>query len=230
VKVQRLRVTFTRGDEMKYVTHLDMMRFWERALVRAGIPVAYSEGFSPHAQIALAAPLPVGTTSDGELLDVFTERAITPREFIERVSPQVPPAIGIIGAQEVGLTLPAMQADVRSAVWEVDVPDAPDRADAAVKAFLAKDAMPWEHKREDEVRQYDIRAQVRDAQLSGDVAEGGTRVRMVLQNDNSGSGRPEQVAAAMGLGPPLRIHRLKLLLDERSPVMEAYRKRGRFDG
>jgi radical SAM-linked protein len=229
VKVQRLRVTFTRGDEMKYVTHLDMMRFWERALVRAGIPVAYSEGFSPHAQIALAAPLPVGTTSDGELIDVFTERAITPREFTERVSTQVPPAIRIIGAQEVGLTLPALQADVRSAVWEVDVPGAHDRAEAAVKAFLAKDAMPWEHKREDEVRQYDIRAQVRDAQVIGE-GDGGTRVRMVLQNDNSGSGRPEQVAAAMGLGAPSRIHRLKLLLDERSPVMEAYRKRGRFNG
>ena len=70
-KLQRLRVTFTRGEEMKYITHLDLMRFWERALRRAELPVAYSEGFSPHAQIALAAPLPVGTTSDCELMDVF---------------------------------------------------------------------------------------------------------------------------------------------------------------
>lgn len=58
MKVQRLRITFARGDEMKYITHLDMMRFWERALRRAGLPVAYSEGFSPHPQIAIAAPSP----------------------------------------------------------------------------------------------------------------------------------------------------------------------------
>ena len=56
---------------MKYITHLDMMRFWERALRRADVPLAYSEGFSPHAQISLAAPLAVGTTSEAELMDVF---------------------------------------------------------------------------------------------------------------------------------------------------------------
>ena len=59
MKVQRLRVTFTRGEQVKYITHLDLMRFWERALRRAEIPVAYSEGFSPHPQLALAAPLAV---------------------------------------------------------------------------------------------------------------------------------------------------------------------------
>ncbi len=57
MKAQRLRVTFSRGDELRFITHLDVMRFWERALRRANLPVAYSEGFSPHAQISLAAPL-----------------------------------------------------------------------------------------------------------------------------------------------------------------------------
>lgn len=230
MKAQRLRVTFTRDDEMKYITHLDLMRFWERALRRAGVPVAYSEGFSPHAQISLAAPLPVGTTSEAELMDVFLEERMTPRRLIERTTPQLPPAIGIRSVQEVGLSLPALQAAVRFAEYDVDLEDgaAPD-VEAAVAAFLAAESVPWQHMREDEVRQYDIRTLVDDIRVTG-AGQGPVRLRMRLKNDNSGSGRPDQVVAALGLGAPERIHRTKLILAGASPSREAWRKRGRFVG
>jgi len=55
--MQRLRVRFCRGEEVKFISHLDLMRLWQRAIKRAGISVAYSEGFSPHPRISLAAPL-----------------------------------------------------------------------------------------------------------------------------------------------------------------------------
>ncbi len=66
MKAQRLRVTFARGDLLRYITHLDLMRSWERAIKRAGLPISYSEGFTRHPQLALAAPLPVGATAEGE--------------------------------------------------------------------------------------------------------------------------------------------------------------------
>jgi radical SAM-linked protein len=229
MKAQRLRVTFTRGEQMKYITHLDLMRFWERALRRAEIPVSYSEGFSPHAQIALAAPLPVGTTSEAELMDVFLDEPMPPRAFIDRLAVQLPEGVRVVGAAEAGLTLPSLQADVRFAEYDVDVapPDAFD-ADAAVAAFLAKDSMPWEHKREDETRTYDIRGLVQAIGVTRN--DGGVRLHMTLRNDNSGSGRPEQVVAALGLPPPVRIHRTALVLANTSPAREAWRKRGRFAG
>lgn len=228
MKVQRIRVTFARDDALKYITHLDMMRFWERALRRAEVPVFYSEGFSPHAQIALAAPLAVGVTSECELMDVFLERTMTPREFVECVTAQVPPAIRILKAQEAGLALPSLQAEVRAAEYEVDVevPDGVD-VDAAIRALLDAETFPWEHKREDEMRSYDLRTLVHEIDV---VARDGARarLRMLLRNDNSGSGRPEQVALALGLGSPMRVHRTKLILIERSPALAAYRARGRF--
>ena len=143
MKSQRLRVTFTRGDDMKYITHLDMMRFWERALRRADIPVTYSEGFSPHPQIQLASPLAVGTTSACELMDVFLDERMTPRAFIDAVSQQVPPAITVTAARETGLALPSLQADVRAAEYEVDAPN-PDCVDveAAIATMLAADTHP----------------------------------------------------------------------------------------
>lgn len=230
MKVQRLRLTFTRGEEMKYITHLDLMRFWERALRRAEIPVAYSEGFSPHAQIALASPLPVGTTSEAELMDVFLDRTMTPREFRERAAPQLPAAVTIARIEEAGMALPSLQAEVRSAEYEVDVaPPAGFDAERAIAAFLSAESVPWEHKRENETRSYDIRALVSDISVKPGAADDGcVRLFMMLKNDNTGSGRPDQVAAAIGLPPPLRVHRTKLVLAGTSPAHEAWRKRGRF--
>jgi radical SAM-linked protein len=229
MKTQRLRVTFTRGDDMKYVTHLDMMRFWERALRRAAIPVTYSEGFSPHPQIALAAPLAVGVTSDCELMDVFLEERMTPRSFIETLSPQVPPAITITAARETGLALPSLQADVRAAEYEVDAP-VPDGVDvaAAITTMLAAESLPWQHKRDEETKSYDLRPLIIELEVAS-REDDLVRLRMLLRNDSTlGAGRPEQVALALGLGAPTRIHRTRLILAERSPAREAYRKAGRY--
>ena len=226
MKVQRLRVTFARGDEMKYITHLDLMRYWERALRRAELPVFYSEGFSPHAQLSLAAPLAVGTTGEAELMDVFMAETVAPRTFIEQLTPQLSPGLSIRSVQEAGLTLPALQADVRFAEYEVDVPPAADIA-ANVARFLEAETVPWEHKREDEVRSYDIRALVEHIEIIRADA-GGACLRMRLKNDNTGSGRPEQIVAALGLPAPTRIHRTQLVLAGTSPSREAARKHGRY--
>ncbi len=238
---------------MKYISHLDMMRFWERALRRAEIPVSYSEGFSPHAQISLAAPLAVGTTSEAELMDVFLDTPMAPKQLIQQVTQQLPPGITIIAAQEVGLALPALQADIRFAEYIVDIaassepgpapaesalPEAgttppytppthtPATAAAAVEQFLAADAIPWQHKRENDIRSYDIRAQVQDITIEQSDATS-ARLHLRLKNDNTGSGRPEQVIAALGLPPPTRIHRTKLILENSSPARDAWRKHGR---
>ena len=228
MKAQRLRVTFARTDEMKYVTHLDMMRFWERALRRAGLPVAYSEGFSPHPQIAMAAPLAVGTTGDAELMDVFMSEAIPSRRVIDALAGQIPEGVIVRTVEEVGLTLPALQADVRFAEYVIDVPVSTETSVAdAIAAFLAAATMPWEHKREDDVRTYDIRTQVESIEIV-DERDGLVSLRMLVKNDNSGSGRPEQIVAALGLPAPSRIHRTRLVLAGTSPTRDARRKHGRY--
>ena len=117
MKVQRLRVRFSRGEEVKFVTHLDLMRLWERALRRAKIDVAYSEGFTPHAQLSLAAPLAVGVTSDGELLDVFLGSRLTPLDFMREIGRQLPAGVEALEVEEVGLRAPSLQAELRAAEY-----------------------------------------------------------------------------------------------------------------
>jgi len=228
MKVQRLRVTFARGEEVKYITHLDLMRFWERALRRAAIPIAYSEGFNPSPRLSLAAPLPVGVTSSGELMDVFLAQRVTPHHFIKAVSQQLPAGIAIQEVREVGLRLPSLQSQVRWADYQVDVlTDRPaEEVQAAVANFLAADSLPWQHQRDREVRHYDLRSLVHDLRLE-EHADALCTLAMRLRTDSQASGRAEQVAAALGFSqPPLRIHRRKLILAETSPAVQAWRRHG----
>lgn len=230
MKVQRLRVTFSRGEEVKYTTHLDLMRLWERALRRAGVDLAYSEGFTPHARLSLGAPLAVGVTSGGELMDIFLGSRTSLRRFLEDVTQQLPAGIEILGVEEVGLGVPSLQSEVRWSDYEVEVPADRDSSEVeeAVRRFLASESVPWEHLRDKEVRRYDIRALVWDIRLEGQ-ANGAHRLAMRLRADNTGTGRPEQVASALGLSPPTLIHRRRLVLADSSPAREAWRRRGRFE-
>jgi len=70
---QRLRITFTKGENLRYISHLDLARTWERVLRRAGIPVLYSRGYHPHPKIVFAAALPVGCTGAAEVMDVVRQ-------------------------------------------------------------------------------------------------------------------------------------------------------------
>ncbi len=117
----RLRVRFSRGEEIKFISHLDIMRLWERTFRRAQITLAYSEGFSPHPRISLAAPLAVGVTSQAELMDVFLVKMVSPHWFAGVVSHQLPAGLGILGVFHIPLTVPSLQSQVRHAEYRVEL-------------------------------------------------------------------------------------------------------------
>jgi len=209
MKVQRLRVTFARGDLLRYITHLDLMRSWERAIKRAELPIAYSEGFTRHPQLALAAPLPVGATAEGELMDVFLASAVEPRQFHERLARQTPPGLTIERVDEAPLTLPSLQSLVQEWTWRAQFPRDTDLVALrdAVARFLERDSFPWEQRREKEVKRYDLRALVIDATV--ELTEDGPA--FIARFKAEAGGRPEQLAAALGYDPhTIRMHRLAL--------------------
>jgi radical SAM-linked protein len=230
MKVQRLRVTFRRGEELKYITHLDLMRTWERMLRRAELPLAYSEGFTPHPQISFAAALPVGVIGEREVVDLFLSERVSPAAFLEAAAKEAPPGLELLSAEEVGLSLPSLQSEMRWAEYEVETPangNTPEHVREAVERFLAADSIPWEHQREKETKRYDIRAVVQDLRLL-DSPPGRIRVWMRLRHDQEVAGRAEQVAAALGLPEPDRIVRTRLILAETSPARDRWRRAGQY--
>ena len=212
--MQRLRIRFRRGEEVKFISHLDLMRLWTRALTRADIPLTYSEGFNPHPRLSLAAPLAIGVTSEAELLDIFISKWGSPHFFTAAVSRQLPGGIEILQVQPVGPHQPALPALVRYAEYMVEVETSKAAADieSALSELLALEHLPWQHQRDTGPRHYDLRTLIDDLWLA-EYHQPYCTVGMRLRCDNTGSGRPEQVAAALGFSQyPRRLHRTRLIL------------------
>jgi radical SAM-linked protein len=212
--VQRLRITFSRGEEVKYLSHLDIMRLWERALRRADIPLAYSQGYNPHPKISIAAPLPIGVTGDGELMDIFLRKTISPYFLIKAVSEQMPAGVSIVEVDQVSTRLPSLQSQVRQAEYVVQIATDRQRADVerAIDSFMEREHFPWQHRRDGEVRQYDLRALV-DGLWIIDWHDSGCAVGMCLRTGSEATGRAEQVTMALGFTDrPSSIRRTRLVL------------------
>lgn len=222
--MQRLCIAFSRGEELKYITHLDLMRLWQRVLRRADIPLVYSQGFSPHPRISLGAPLAIGVTSSSELMDIYLERRLSPHFFIKTVKEQLPRGIDILEVAEVGVGLPSLQSQIRFAEYKMtlDADKKPKEVEAAIRSLLSSDSLPWQHVRDKEVRKYDLRALIEDIWLMESNAPEFV-IGMRLRCDSAGTGRPEQVISALGFdNPPQSIHRTRLVL-EKQVKAAAYR-------
>ena len=86
----RLRIGFAKNDLMRFTGHLDLHRSWERIFRRAGLPLAYTQGFSPHPRINLASALPLGFTSEAELVDVWLEAELPLDEIARTLTARYP--------------------------------------------------------------------------------------------------------------------------------------------
>jgi radical SAM-linked protein len=213
--MQRLRLKFGRGEDLKFLSHLDLMRLWERALRRAGLPLAYSEGFTPHPQIALAAPLLVGVTSDAELMDVSLSRWVSPQSFLAQIEKQLPRGIALLEVWPVGPNVPSLQSQLKLVEYKVEVETEKgcQEVESALKSFLSMKELPWHHHRDTGDRYYDLRALVDDLRFI-DCQDSICVLGMRLRCDEKGAGRPEQVTKALGFSKrPKSIHRTNLILD-----------------
>ena len=211
--MQRLRVRFSRGEAIKFISHLDIIRLWQRALNRAGLPLAYSEGFNPHPRISLAAPLALGVTSEAELMDIYLSRWSSPHAFTDAVTRQLPEGVAIQQVYNIAVTLPSLQSQVRFAEYRAGAATGLGReeVEAALNKLLDTEELPWEHQRDTGPRRYDLRALVDDLWLI-DWQPGRAEIGMRLRCDSGGSGRPEQVAAALGFDHPTSTRRTRLIL------------------
>jgi len=93
-----IRARFTRGEAVKFISHLDIMKVFERAIRRSGLPISYSKGFNPHPQMVFGLPLSVGVTSGGEYADFEMEESLNPGYFMDRINESLPEGIRVTAA------------------------------------------------------------------------------------------------------------------------------------
>ncbi len=231
MKAQRLRVRYRVSEAAATLTHRELMSAWAEGCAAAGLSLAYSQSKRPSPQISLAVPLPLGVTSDCELIDLFLTERADPAGAPARLNANLRQGLEAVAAWEVGLAAPSVQARLRWAEYEVEVPAGPDPAEVqeAIDRLLAAETFPWEHQRETKLRRYDLRPLVLDLRLEGE-RDGALLVRMRLRAEQEMTGRADQVVAALGLPPARRIHRSRLYVDEVQPAVLAYRRLGQTGG
>lgn len=92
----KLRVKFSKHGVLKFIGHLDVMRYFQKAIRRAGIDIAYTTGFSPHQIMSFAAPLGIGLESNGEYMDIEVNSLTSAKEFINALNAQMVEGIEIL--------------------------------------------------------------------------------------------------------------------------------------
>ena len=97
----KARIKFRKYGVMKFIGHLDMMRFFQKAMRRAQIPIALSGGYSPHMIMSFAQPLGVGLTSDGEYMDVELKAPIASAEAVERLNKAMVEGVEVVSFREI---------------------------------------------------------------------------------------------------------------------------------
>ncbi len=221
VTKQHLRLVFTRDESLKYIGHLDMSRTWQRILRRADLPLAYSEGFNPQPRISFAAALPVGCTSAHEEMELV----LSPACEIEVVRTQLERALSagitLVSIGEMPLNAPALQMQLQASEFEITVEqgDALETLTERAQVFLAATEV-WRDRRG---KVYNLRPLVQSLVIEpahalsaeqgrAERADRAVVIRSVLQATPEGTGRPDELAAALGLDPAaVKIHRTKLI-------------------
>ena len=92
----KIRIRFQKDGVMKFIGHLDIMRYFQKAMRRAEIPICYSEGYSPHQIMSFASPLGVGLTSTGEYMDIEISEEISSKEAMRRLNETMVPGMEVL--------------------------------------------------------------------------------------------------------------------------------------
>jgi radical SAM-linked protein len=134
--VQRVRIRYAKRGRLRFTSHRDFARALERAVRRAGVPIAFSAGFSPHPKISYASAAPTGVASEAEYLELGLQAAMEPEVLRERLDAALPPGLDVLDA--VTATGSDFADRVSGSRWRLELPGvAPAFATGAVGKFLA---------------------------------------------------------------------------------------------
>lgn len=172
----RVRLRFTKQGKVRFTSHRDLARVWERALRRAGLPVASTEGFSPRPKVHFGLALSTGHESLGEYLDVDLldpedgHPAVDVDALPALLTPLLPPGVEVTAAAVVDRRDASLQQAVTACTWEIEVlgPTASEVAAAAARLLAADEAVVTRVRKGQEVVD-DIRPAIRSLDVVGPV-------------------------------------------------------------
>ncbi len=229
---QRVRLTYEKGEAVKFISHHDEFRLWERVLRRADLPLLYKQGFNPQPHMQIAAALGVGITGVRELLDITFSPPVPLGELTERIRAKLPPGVFLHDAVEVPLKTTSLQTSLIGADYTILIFAEPGEIDPGlieehIGAFLAKSEIWRVRERKGEKYTYNLRPLIFVLRYEGyDPATEEHRIFLRVQQRPGATGRPDEVVDAMGLDDFARTLRRDRLYfsdnEEDNAVFAAY--------
>lgn len=219
---RRIRVRYAVGGKVRFLSHRDVARVIERAIRRAGVPVAYSEGFSPRPKVQYGLALSTGYESDGEYIDINLdperEGVTQPEEMALALTASLPPGLEVMAAAEVDPGEGSLQDSVVSTGWRmwVAATGRPSVGELAqrVDDLLAAESFEIDIIRKGKPVREDLRPLVHELTLVGvdgsaaaDATAGGTAVMTAELGTRPRSIRPSELLGALGVSEPLKVRR-----------------------
>jgi radical SAM-linked protein len=191
--VQRLRIRYAKRGRLRFTSHRDFSRAFERALVRARIPMAYSSGFNPHPRISYAGASPTGAASEAEYLEIGLAEVSDPARIAEMLDEALPDGLDVVAVVEAGSG--SLADHLEASRWLIDLPDTPEPVvSEAAEAFLAAESVAVERMTKKGLRTFDSRAAV--LTLTVTAYDAGSRLEVVLQHTVP-SVRPDDVLSGL---------------------------------
>lgn len=215
----KIRVKFRKYGVMRFIGHLDVMRYFQKAIRRAEIDICYSEGFSPHMIMSFASPLGVGLTSDGEYFDIEIGQELSSASAVERLNKVMAEGVEVLSFRQIpeGKAANAMSL-VAAADYEVRFREGCEPAEGwkeRFQEFMAQPAISVVKKTKKGEQELDIRPLIYKYQLRKDC------IFFQLSAGSAANLKPELVMEAFGEYAgltypefPFRIHRLEVYADQ----------------
>jgi radical SAM-linked protein len=197
--VQRLIVRYAKRSRMRFASHRDIARAFERGVRRARLPIAYSAGFTPHPKISYAGAAPTGTASEAEYLELSLTATCVVAEVRDRLNAALPDGIDVIDVTEEAGSLGAVTFEASQ--WEVALPGVGrDEAAAAAETFLAQDSVEVERLTSKGMRRMDARAAVVTLQAGwcpADERDAGYAILRMVVRHLTPAVRPDDILTAL---------------------------------
>lgn len=202
----RIQITFTKQGALRYTGHLDLHRLWERAARRAELPLAYSQGFHPQPKMSIAAALPLGFSSRCEVLDMRLERDIPLEGLRDTLQGTLPSGIQVLSIEQTDDRAPALQTQVVSAEYEIQLTETVDGSDLKRKVDSVMESGSIIRTRRG--KEYDLRPLILSVEYN---EEQSPVIHMLLSAKEGATGRPEEVLDEIGIASEeTRIERTRL--------------------
>lgn len=200
----RLRLTYSKTDSMRFTGHLDVQRTLYRTLMRARLPITFSEGFTRRPKLVMSGALPLGCTSDCEMADLWLDQPLPLDEITTAIEKAAPPGLRLISLEELENSYPKIQNQIVSSDYRVTLLEPISELDEKIAALLAAESLPRARKG----KKYDLRSLVIHLERLPEDEDGFQRLQMKLHARDAATGRPDEVVAQLG-GDPLaaRYHR-----------------------